>query len=165
MASGSMWQKGIAAGMIGAVTVAVWFFVIDLILARPFFTPAALGSALFQGVREYEMVQVTTGVVLGYTALHLAAFAGLGIAVALAAQWVRKRPPVILGVLLLFVVLQAFFFSLLAVAAEFLLGALAWWGIAGGNLLAAAAMGTWIWQGDPELREAVEHEEPFAEKQ
>jgi hypothetical protein len=75
MASRSMWRRGIVAGTIGAVTVAVWLFVIDLILARPFLTPAALGSALLQGIREYEMVQVTPGVVLGYTALHLAAFA------------------------------------------------------------------------------------------
>ena len=41
--------EGLAAGLIGAATVAVWFFVLDLLKGRPFYTPAILGQAIFHG--------------------------------------------------------------------------------------------------------------------
>ena len=42
-------REGIVAGLIGAAVVALWFFVFDILRGRPFFTPGALGSALFLG--------------------------------------------------------------------------------------------------------------------
>jgi hypothetical protein len=68
--------------------------------------------------------------------LHVAAFVVLGILVIAVARWARKRPPSLLGVLLVFVALQTLFLGLVVIVAEFLLGALAWWAIAIGNLLA-----------------------------
>jgi hypothetical protein len=160
MAERELWNQGVIVGLIGAVTVAVWFFLIDLWLGRPFFTPATLGSAVFLGIRDLEMVQVTASTVLGYTLLHVAAFIVLGILVVWVARRARKHPPVLLGALLLFVVLQTLFMGFVVIAAEFLLGALAWWAIAIGNLLAAISMGYYVWARDPALQEAVE-QEPF----
>src|SRR3954464_606545 len=34
-------KEGIVTGLIGAVVVAIWFFLFDLLRGRPFFTPAA----------------------------------------------------------------------------------------------------------------------------
>jgi hypothetical protein len=160
MAARSIWVQGIIVGMIGAATVAVWFFIIDLVLGRPLFTPAALGSALFLGTQELEAVEVTAGIVTAYTLFHLAAFAILGAAVVRIVRRARKTPPLVLGALLIFVVFQALFMGLLAIAAEFLLGALAWWAVAVGNILAALTMGYYVWEKDPTLQEAVE-QEPF----
>jgi hypothetical protein len=160
MAEKAFWKQGLIVGMIGAVTVALWFFIIDLVLGRPLFTPAALGSVLFLGVRDREMVEVTAPVVLGYTLLHLAAFIVLGALVIAIVRRIRKRPPLVLGALLVFVVLQTLFLGMVVILAEFLLGALAWWAIAVGNLLAALSMGYFVWEKDPSLQKALDRE-PF----
>jgi len=160
MAEKAFWKQGLIVGMIGAVTVALWFFLIDLVLGRPLFTPAALGSVLFLGVRDLEMVEVTAPVVLGYTLLHLAAFIVLGALVIAIVRRIRKRPPLVLGALLVFVVLQTLFLGMVVILAEFLLGALAWWAIAVGNLLAALSMGYFVWEKDPSLQKGLDRE-PF----
>lgn len=160
MAEKSVFQRGITVGLIGAVTVAVWFFIIDLALGRPLFTPAALGSTFFLGIRDLAEVEVGVGTVLGYSAAHLLGFAALGMLVVGLVTRARSRPNFLLALLLLFVVWQALFFGLLAIAAEFLLGALAWWSVAVGNFLAALTMGFYLWKGDPDLQEAVRRQ-PF----
>jgi hypothetical protein len=160
MAERTAWKQGLVVGLIGAVTVAVWFFILDMVRGRPFFTPAALGSTVFLGVRDLESVQVTGGIILGYSAVHLTAFILLGTLVVVIARGARKTPPLILGALLVFVTFQALFMGVLAIAAEHLLGALAWWGVAIGNLLAAVTMGYYVWEKDPALKEALA-QEPF----
>jgi hypothetical protein len=160
MAERTAWKQGLMVGLIGAVTVAVWFFILDMVRGRPFFTPAALGSTVFLGVRDLDSVQVTVGIILGYSAVHLAAFILLGTLVVVIARRARTTPPLILGALLVFVTFQALFMGVLAIAAEHLLGALAWWGVAIGNLLAAVTMGYYVWEKDPALKQALE-QEPF----
>jgi hypothetical protein len=76
----------------------------------------------------------------------------LAAAIAVAAD---EQPPLVLGAVLFFAVFEAFFMGGLAVLAEFLLGALAWWTIAVGNLLAAVSMGVYLWIHHPRLREAL----------
>ena len=157
-------NQGVVVGLIGAGTVAAWFLLLDVVQGRPFFTPALLGSALFQGLRDMDQVEITAGVVLGYTAFHLIAFIVLGIIAVAAVRRARRTPPLILGIILVFVTLQALFLGSLTIAAEYVLGALAWWGVAVGNLLAALAMGMYLWKEDPALKEAVERK-PFHRKQ
>jgi len=47
--SAKLYQEGIVAGLIGAATVAIWFFIADAINGRPLYTPTVLGTALFRG--------------------------------------------------------------------------------------------------------------------
>jgi len=42
---------GLTTGLVGAAAVALWFFLLDLASARPFNTPAALGSAILLGAQ------------------------------------------------------------------------------------------------------------------
>ena len=160
MAERRTWKQGLVVGIIGAVTVAVWFLILDLVRGRPLFTPAALGATVFFGVRDLDSVEVTAAVILGYSAVHLAAFILLGTLVVVIARRARKTPPLILGALLVFVTFQALFMGVVAIAGEFLLGALAWWGVAIGNILAAVTMGYYVWEKDPALQDALE-QEPF----
>ena len=153
-------REGVIVGIVGAVAVALWFLVVDVIQGRPFFTPAALGSALFLGAEDLAMVEVTLWPVLGYTLLHLAAFIAVGLVATVVVREAEQKPPLILGVILLFVVFEALFLGLLAVVAEFLLGPLAWWSIAVGNLVAVLAMGYFLWIKHPRLQEAL-GEDPF----
>jgi hypothetical protein len=153
-------REGVVAGVVGAVAVAAWFLLIDLIQGRPLFTPAALGSALFLGAGDLAMVEVSLWTVAGYTVLHFLAFVAVGLVAAIVLGEAEERPPLILGVMLLFVVFEALFLGLLAVVAEFLLGPLAWWSIALGNLVAVLAMGIFLWKKHPKLKEAL-GERPF----
>lgn len=164
MSEKSVGRQGVTVGIIGAATVAAWFLLLDVIQGRPFFTPAVLGSSLFLGLQDLEQVEITAGVVLAYTALHVAVFILLGIAVVAAVRRARRTPPLILGIILVFVTFQALFMGSLAIAAEYILGALAWWGIAVGNFLAALTMGIYIWTKDPALKEALERKQ-FHRKQ
>lgn len=148
-------REGAMAGLVGAVAVALWFLVIDTIQGRPLFTPAALGSALFLGATDLAMVEITPWTIAGYTLFHLGIFAVVGLAAAVIVWEAEQTPPILLGVMLLFVVFEALFLGLLAIVAEFLLGPLAWWSIAVGNLVAVVAMGYYLWRKHPKLREAM----------
>jgi hypothetical protein len=148
-------REGIVTGLIGAGVVAVWFFLFDLLRGRPFFTPGALGSALFLGSSTVQSVIVSPGTVIGYTVMHVIAFAVTGFLAAAIVTAADETPPLILGAVMFFAAFEAFFMGLLAMVAEFLLGALAWWTIAVGNVLAAVVMGWYLWIHHPKLRAAL----------
>ena len=148
-------REGIVSGLIGAAVVAVWFLLFDLLRGRPFFTPAALGSALFLGSTTAADVSVGAATVIGYTVLHILAFVVTGFFAAAIVTAADETPPLILGAVMFFAVFEALFMALLAMVAEFLLGALAWWTIAVGNVIAAVAMGWYLWERHPKLRAAL----------
>ena len=148
-------REGIVTGLIGAGVVALWFLVFDLARGQPLFTPGALGSALFLGTDTLANVQVTAATVAGYTVLHVFAFVLTGFLAAAIVALAEETPPLILGAVLFFAAFEAFFMGALAMLAEFLLGALAWWTIAAGNLIAAAAMGAYLFAKHPRLRAAL----------
>lgn len=154
-------REGLIAGLIGASIVAAWFLVFDVVRGQPFFTPGALGSAIFLGASNASQVEVNLLTVGAYTVFHLLAFAGVGIVAAAIACQAEDHPPLLLGGMLLFVAFEALFLGVLALVAEFLLGANAWWTIAVGNLLAAVAMGYYLWRAHPRLRGAVKADEFF----
>lgn len=149
-------RDGIIAGLLGALAVAAWFFVIDLFMGRVLYTPAALGSAFFHGVTSPEGVQVTAGTVLGYTVLHVIAFLLAGLAFAALVVRAEKSPPLLLGLVLLFVTFETLLLGLVAIIASWLLDVIAWWSIGVGNLLAAAVMALYLWRSHPRLRSEVE---------
>lgn len=153
-------REGLYAGLIGAGAVAAWFLILDLAQGRIFFTPGALGSALFFGARSAEAVQVSAVTVLGYTGLHVTAFLAVGlVAAALVTEAEEWASAVILGAILLFVTFETFFIGLLAIVAQWLLAVLPWWSIAVGNLLAAASMGYYLWREHPALGRAFQERE------
>ncbi len=150
-----IFREATACGVIGAAVVAVWFLLIDFALGRPLFTPAALGSALFLGATEAGQVTVNFATVAGYSVFHIGAFVLFGAIASAIVTVAEERPPLVLGAVLLFVVFEAMFMGFLAMGVEFLLGVLQWWAIAIGNLLAALAMGYYLWAQHPKLREAM----------
>jgi hypothetical protein len=148
-------REGIVSGLIGAAVVAVWFLVFDLVRGQPLFTPGAMGSAIFLGADDLASVQVNALTVGGYTVIHVVAFMAVGFLAAAIVAAAEKTPPLLIGAGLFFVAFEAFFIAALTVLAEFMLGALAWWTIALGNLLAAVAMGFYLWRRHPRLRAAM----------
>jgi hypothetical protein len=132
--------EGIAAGAIGAGTVALWFVCWDAARGAPLLTPALLGAALFDGVRGASAVQITPRLVLGYSLVHGAAFGLFGLGGARLVGPAARQPALRFGLFLLFCCFEVFALALIAVLAEWLLEALPWWSIAAGNVLAAGAM-------------------------
>jgi hypothetical protein len=148
-------REGFMAGLIGAGAVALWFFVVDIIAGRPFFTPAMLGSAVFWGVRDPALVVIEYSRIIGYTMIHVSAFIIVGtVAAALAAE-VEVAPPTLYVIVLAFAVFEFGFYIMLAVLAQPLLGALTWWAVAIGNAIAAYGMGLYLWREHPKIKEAL----------
>jgi hypothetical protein len=135
-------RDGVIAGLIGAAVVALWFLVFDIARGRPLLTPALLGSAVFQGVTDPGVVAISAGPVFFYTLLHGLAFVGFGVVAASLIMAAEREPALLIAFVILFLGFEAFFVGAVAALGKSMLGALVWWAILAGNLLASIAM---IW--------------------
>ena len=139
-------REGIGAGLIGAALLAVWFLLFDLAQGQPLRTPALLGAAIFEHLRDPGLLQITMPVVLGYTVLHVVAFAAFGVLSAVLIGALEREPVLIWAFIALLACFAAFFFVLEGVAGS-ILGALVGWSVLTGNLLAAAGMLAYFFLG------------------
>jgi hypothetical protein len=150
----NIYEEGIVAGLLGAATIAVWFFILDAIQGRPLYTPTVLGTALFRG-----RVGLTAGsslppsfeLVLWFTWVHVLVFVVLGGAAAGLLRLAERDPNFGFGILLFLVVFMFGFIGVSLVFAEEVLHALAWPAILFGNLLAAGVMAWFFWRRHPQL--------------
>jgi hypothetical protein len=137
-------REGIVAGFFGGAVVAVWFLLYDAVRLRPLHTPALLGAAILQGLRDPALLIPRLDVVVGYSVFHFAVFALFGIVVATCLYAAEREPRILLGLFILFLCFQVFFFGFLQALDVHLAGALPWWNVAIGNLLASVAMVTYF---------------------
>ena len=147
-------SEGIVAGLIGAATIAVWFFVLDAIEGRPLYTPTVLGTALFGDASALDApnrLPASFEPALMFTWVHVLVFAILGGVAAYFLTLAERDANYGFGVLLLFVVFEFGFIIAAMTFADRVLHALAWPAILVGNLLAAAAMATYFWRHHPNL--------------
>lgn len=144
-------REGIISGLLGAVAVAAWMTLVDLVYGRVLFTPAALGSALFYGAHHITEVHTDVTTVIGYSVIHVVLFIAAGWVVAAMLTKSEETPPLILGLVLLVVSMEALFIGLTAIFAQWILGYIGWWAILGGNIIGAAAMGYYLWKAHPRL--------------
>ena len=126
--------EGLVVGLAGATAVAVWFLLYDLAASMPFRTPALLGAAIFEGLRD------PAALVLKYTVLHGLAFLAFGIAVAGLFALVDYERRVLFAVFMLFCCFEVFLVGMVMALAERLIEEIPIWAILGGNLLAAIVM-------------------------
>jgi hypothetical protein len=63
-------REAIVAGLLGAATVALLFFVVDVANGRPLWTPHALGTALFRGEIAAPDAAVSPALIGAYTVIH-----------------------------------------------------------------------------------------------
>jgi hypothetical protein len=141
--------EGISAGVIGAATIAVWFFVVDLFNGRPFYTPNILGNALFRRGVEIEQLHsfpISVQTVVVYTWVHALAFCVIGGVASRLLALAERNVNLGFGILLFFVIFEFGFVGLAFLFAEPILHALTWPAVLMGNLLAAAAMGLYFWR-------------------
>lgn len=147
--------QGVASGVIGAFLVALLFLGFDAVQARAFWTPHALGSALFLG--EAPAADPSAVIVLGYTFVHGAVFVSLGLLAAVLVPLISGTSSFVRRVALfvaLFVGLQVVFglFEMLfagAVGVD-----LKPWTVAIANCVAALAMAGYLNAASRSLEEA-----------
>ena len=142
-----MYQEGIIAGIVGALSVALWFLILDVAHGRPFYTPTVLGTALFgRGVwpATLEALPPSFEMVAMFTWVHLLAFAVVGVVVARLIVMAEQNSSLGFGFVLLFVILEACFTVAMMIVAEPVLRALTWPAILVANLLAAGAMAAYF---------------------
>ena len=136
----SVLREGVIAGVLGAATVAVWFLIFDVARGKPLLTPALLGAAVFQGVRDPAGITIALGPILGYTLLHGLAFVAFGVVAAALIAASEREPALFIAVVILFACFETFFLGALGALGRSMVGALVWWAILIGNLLAAMTM-------------------------
>src|SRR3990172_9249040 len=136
----SILREGIVAGLIGATVVAVWFLFFDVARGRPLLTPGLLGAAVFQGISDPGGVETPPALVIGYTILHGLAFVAFGVVAASIMAVSEREPALFVGFVILFACFEVFVFGIVGALGQSMLGALVWWSILIGNLLASVAM-------------------------
>lgn len=152
-------HDGAIAGLIGAAVIAVWFFLVDAIAGRPFFTPATLGHGLLDVLGKQPATDDSPVVhVLAYTVFHFAAFMVVGLATALVVFLAQKEPSILFGFIVLFVAFELGFYGLVSLLSQSTaLREFAWYQVLVGNLLAAGAMGFYFYRTHKELAEEFRH--------
>lgn len=144
-------REGITAGVLGATAVAVWFLILDTIAGRAFATPAMLGSSLAT-LFAFPGNGSTLVHVVSYTVFHYLAFTIVGIIVAAVINNAENEPSMLIGFMILFVAFEIGWYgwtALLARPESF--GRLAWYQVMVANVIAAAAMGVYMYRRHPGL--------------
>jgi hypothetical protein len=151
----SVLREGTIAGLLGAATVAIWFLIFDVLRGKPFLTPALLGSAVFHGLRDPTGIDPALGPILGYTILHGLAFIAFGVVVAAFIALSESEPALFIAVIILFACFEMFFLGALGAVGASMIGAVVWWAILVGNLLAAIVMLWYFFVGHRALSRAL----------
>jgi hypothetical protein len=149
-----VYSEGIIAGLIGAATVALWFFIIDVVNGQPFYTPMVLGNAIFGPPASFPTTKdlpISFEMVFMYTWVHALVFCAIGGILSKLIALAETNATLGFGVLLLFVIFEFGFIAVAFVFAEPVLHALTWPAILVGNLLAAGTMAGYFWQRHPRL--------------
>ncbi|MGH7398038.1 MAG: hypothetical protein ACRELW_10925 [Candidatus Rokuibacteriota bacterium] len=133
-------REGITVGLIGAAIVMLWFFIVDLAAGVPLRTPALLGAALFDGAQDMTAVTPTARLVVGYTAVHLAAFVVFGLGVAGLFALAEREERVLALIFMLGCCLGVVFLAMVYVLSQWLGQAMTPWTFLTGHIFAALAV-------------------------
>ena len=148
-----VYVEGVVSGLIGAATIAIWFFIVDLYNGRPFYTPNVLGAALSlsRTISDPAAEPISMELVAFYTWVHALIFCAIGGLAAKLLSLAERDLHFGFGILLLFVVFEFGFVAAALVFAEPILRALTWPAVLLGNLFAAGAMTIYFWRHHPKL--------------
>lgn len=129
---------GAMAGLLGAVTVALWFLLFDISRGVPLETPTLLAAALLHGKTIVSGAQLQY--IVEYTVLHFAAFLLFGVAAAVLIEAAERERSLIISLLIFLFAFEVLFMALTMFLGPMVSSALSWWSVLAGNLLATAVM-------------------------
>lgn len=137
---------GVLTGVVGATAVAFWIFLVDLLSARPFYTPAALGSAVLLGASSPAEVRIGIGILVAYSFLHFATFIAVGIGFAVLARGAARATRFWARAAAGLVALEALFLGTLVIVGGWIIQGVGWFAILIANALAIVSMALWTWR-------------------
>ncbi len=142
-------REGAVGGIIGAVGIAVWFFIADMLAGHPFFTPSVLGSTVVAllsgaGLGAVQISPVSGSLVLMFSVAHGGTFIVIGAAVARLLKERARGEAYRIGVMILLTFFVAWFIFMNMVVAGVVTGALSITDILIANLIAVVAMAAWF---------------------
>jgi hypothetical protein len=149
-------REGITAGTIGALVIAVWFVVLDLIRGEILGTPVMLGTSLLSVFLAPGELPSRAAAFLLYTVYHFAAFMVVGLIFAWVVNASERTPSAFIGFAGLFVIFEIGWLGWTAVLAQGQFGTLSWLQVFLANLIAAGSMGWYLWRQHPGLAKRVD---------
>jgi hypothetical protein len=149
-------REGVVTGVIGALIVAIWYFVFDAASGRPLYTPSVLGKFLFHGSLRPGIQPILPSVLLGYTLVHFVLFALVGMGLTLLVHQSSRNPTLRMGVWLGLVVAFCFFAGMTFMLTTASGNRLPLWSVIGGSLVGVLAMAGFLWSRHPRLRRSFD---------
>ena len=144
-------REGAVTGLIGAVIVAVWHFVVDTVAGQPLHTPNVLGKIFLRGSLTPPAGQIVPQAVIGYTLMHLVVFLligmGLTLLVHLAVRNTSLRMGVWIGLLVAFGLFAGETYMLALASGE----RFSPWSVISGSVLGVLGMAGYLWRRHPRL--------------
>ena len=154
--------EGSTVGVIGAVTVAGWFLILDLIAGQPFHTPSVLGQVVLFGRQTPSAAPLPEAIAL-YSFVHFAAFIGFGVLITQMVHLAVREPVFRFLLFITFVIFEVFFYGFTYIFFAGTRGIFPWWSMLAANTLAAIAMGIYVYLRHSAIRSAPGHEPLGAE--
>jgi len=138
-------REGLVTGALGATAVALWFLVVDVLLGHPLHTPALLGAVVTNAAAPTSGAK-TVSLAAVYTVVHYAVFAAVGVLATFLVHRAAESPSLLGLLLMLFAATEVLFIGVVASLEVDALGSLAWYQVAVGNVIAAGAMGAYLFR-------------------
>lgn len=153
-----LFREGIFTGVLGAVAVAGWFFVIDAMQGRLLATPGVLGQVILFNNPNPVITPVQTGPIVAYTLLHVGAFIGFGIAITHLVHLAMHSALVRFALMIVAVVFELFFFMVTYALFTGTSNIFPWWSVLGANTLSLLAMSVYLMRRHPGLKRQYQRE-------
>jgi hypothetical protein len=149
-------QGGLFAGLIGYLTIVLFFVLVNLVGGRsPFETAALLGSALFFGLRDPSQLVITPAPVLTFNMVHALVMLAVGFVASWLVATSEKYPISHYAVLVALIFVGFHLFGAVYFFASPLMGSGAWLPIVVASIAAAITMGAYLLWLHPALRQQL----------
>jgi hypothetical protein len=152
-------REGIVAGVLGALSVALWFLIVDGVAGRPLHTPALLGAIVVRATDPMVASEGPNRLMLAalYTPIHFILFSLFGVLVLALVHGSKRQPSLLMLAVILFVAFEVGFTGLVAILEQTALGNLAWYQVAIGNIIAVIVMAWYVWRRHPGIPTSWSH--------
>ena len=144
-------REGAATGVIGAVIVAGWYFIVDTVAGQPLHTPNVLGKIFLRG-NLTPVSGIAPQAVIGFTVLHFILYVligmGLVVLVHLAVRDISLRMGVWIGLVIAFGLFAGEVYMLATASGE----RFSPWLVISGSVLGVLGMAGYLWRRHPRLR-------------
>jgi hypothetical protein len=151
-------REGLITGIIGAIVVAGWFLVTDVLQGRPFSTPSVLGQVVLYRVTDPLVSPPMVGPTIAYTLLHFGAFGVFGVAATWLIHLAMESPLARFGLMIMAVVFELFFVMMTYAVFTGTSFLFPWWSVLAANTLSLLAMSYTLVRRHPGLRQQFQRE-------